>query len=197
MAHLKHKIDDLSAVIDELQPEHSAMDWASSAGTVIYVPVRVNKENEAPTAAPAHPEVQGPEGSTFPDVSPYFRETDNAFGLGRTANRPLFSEGPVELSLPNIFQLGSRTWGPTSGADAATQPGPSREPAGQGSTSLFPSPASFGNLRAQQAPSIDISIGEAMRPQNTDTVPHANQVGQRRHAYVEDDRLEEPGRGVS
>lgn len=90
MAHLQHTIEDLSAVIDELQPEHSAMDWASTAGTVIYVPVRVNQENEAPRAAPAHPEVQGPEGSTFPDASPSFRGTDNAFGLGRTANRPLF-----------------------------------------------------------------------------------------------------------
>jgi hypothetical protein len=164
------------------------MDWASSAGTILYVPVRVSKENEAPRAWPVLPELQGPEGSTFPDASQYFEKTGSAFGFERAANQSLFSDCQVEQPLPNIFQLSSRNRGPAYGIAVATQPAPTMGPAGQGLRSPFALPFSLGNLSAQPATSVGMSIGEASRPWSTVAAPPADQFVQPRHAYVEDER---------
>lgn len=196
-AHLKQKLEELMVVIEELQPEHSAMDWASSAGTILYVPVRVGKENEAPRASPALPEFQGPEGSTFPDASQYFEKTGSAFGFERAANRPLFSDCQVEQPLPNTFQLSSRNRGPAYGIPVATQPALTMGPAGQGPRSPFALPSSFGNVSAQPAMSVGMSIGEASRPWNTVAAPPADQFVHPRHAYVEHERQEESGWGAN
>ena len=48
-ANLKQKLEELIASVDELQPDYWAMDWAASAGTVIYVPYPVASDNEAST----------------------------------------------------------------------------------------------------------------------------------------------------
>ena len=36
---VKRKLEDLIAVIDEMQPDSSVMDWSGSAGTIVYVPI--------------------------------------------------------------------------------------------------------------------------------------------------------------
>ena len=75
-AHLKQRLEELITSIEELQPEQSAMDWAATAGTVVYVPYPVVKDNEAPKASPVPPEIKGPVGSTFPNALQYFGKTN-------------------------------------------------------------------------------------------------------------------------
>jgi hypothetical protein len=84
-AHLKQRLEDLITSIEELQPEQSAMDWAASAGTVVYVPYPVAKDNEALKASLAPPQIKGQAGSTFSDALQYFGKT-NPFRPGNETN---------------------------------------------------------------------------------------------------------------
>lgn len=45
---LKRTLEKLPALVEELQPEHTAMDWAASAATVIHVPVHATRDDEPP-----------------------------------------------------------------------------------------------------------------------------------------------------
>src|SRR5207248_2414707 len=85
---MKQMVDALTAATEEQQPEHSAMDWTWSAGTIMYVAAGAGAD-EAPRAGPALPETQGPEGSTLPDVSQLSMRNDSAFG------RPAPPRGPT------------------------------------------------------------------------------------------------------
>jgi hypothetical protein len=174
IAHLKQKLEELMAVIEELQPEHSAMDWAASAGTIIYVPVRVTKDNEAPRASPAPPEVRGPEESTFPDVSQYFGKTDGAFGSGRATDVSVDMGGQQGLLQRDVLQPTSRSWEAACEMGTAAQTGSAAEPPIQVWTSPFVPTFSCGSLGGQPATATTgIGVDEAARPRNTDTAPPA------------------------
>lgn len=60
IAQLKRTLEELSVSVEKLQPEHTAMNWAFPAGTVIYVPVRATRSDEPSRVDLAHPEVKGP-----------------------------------------------------------------------------------------------------------------------------------------
>src|SRR5579871_592881 len=51
------------------------MDWAASAGTVVYVPYLVAKDNEAPKASLGSQEIKSSAGSTSPDALQNFGKT--------------------------------------------------------------------------------------------------------------------------
>lgn len=70
-AQLKRTLEELPALVEELQPEHTAMDWATSAATAIHVPVPTTRDDEPPRMDPVHPEVKAQEGVTFHDMSQY------------------------------------------------------------------------------------------------------------------------------
>jgi hypothetical protein len=122
------------------------MDWAASAGTIIYVPVRVTRDNEAPRASPALPEVKGPDGSFFPDASQYYRKPENGPGLGRAAELSWDVDHQQTHPQPNVFQPTSGGWNPAFGTTVASQPGSTTEPAGQSWTNPCASTYSFDNL---------------------------------------------------
>jgi hypothetical protein len=103
-AHLKQRLEELITSIEELQPEQSAMDWAASASTIVYVPYPVAKDNEPPKTSLAPPQIKGP-ASTFPDALQYFRKT-NPFRFGNETNvsgTTGYGQAPVK-SQPQSYQ---------------------------------------------------------------------------------------------
>jgi hypothetical protein len=193
--HLKQKLEELTASIEELQPEHSAMDWAASAGTIIYVPVRVTKDNEAPRASPALPEVKGPEGSTFPDASQYLRKPENGLGLGRATVLSSDMDHEQTQAQPNVFQPACSGWNPAFGTRVVPQSGSTTELAGQNWTHPCASTYSLDHLGGRHMTATGMAISDARRPRNPETAPLPNQSGPPRHAYAEDERPEESGWG--
>lgn len=123
-AHLKQRLEELITSIEELQPEQSAMDWAASADTVVYVPYPVAKDNEAPNASPPPPQIKDPAGSTFPDALQYFRKT-NHFRFGnetKVSGTTGYGRAPVQ-SQPQSYQpTNSGLEGSTITAEMATRP---------------------------------------------------------------------------
>ena len=68
-AQLKRTLEELPALVEELQPDHMATDWAASAATVVHVPVHTTRDDEPPRVDPVHSEVKAQEGVTFHDMS--------------------------------------------------------------------------------------------------------------------------------
>jgi hypothetical protein len=199
-AHLKEKFEELAASVEELQPDHSAMDWAASAGTVIYVPSLATRENEALRASLEPPEVRGPEGTAFPDSSQYSNRADNYFGFGKatnsSANTGYGQTQPQPQLQPDPCQLASRGFqGNAFAAQMAAQPGTAAESAFQAAwANSFPNPFLFGGPAGQSATLSDMGTSRTTRPLIQVTAPSVNQSGEPRHAYVEDETSEEPGR---
>jgi len=187
--HLKQRLEELITSIEELQPEQSAMDWAASAGTVVYVPYPVAKDNEAPKASPVSPEIKGSAGSTFSDALQYFGKTTpfrfkNETNVSETAS---YRQAPAQ-SQPQSYQ-------PTnSGLEESTI---TTETAARSQTTMKPSPqavwanyfgnTSFGKTGGQREPVMRDSTNSTVIPRILVMRPSASQP---RHAYVEDEATE-------
>jgi hypothetical protein len=189
-AHLKQRLEELIISIEELQPEQSAMDWATSAGTVVYVPYPVAKDNEAPKASLAPPEIKGPAGSTFPDALQYFGKT-KPFRFGNETNvsgTTGYGEAPAQ-SQPQSYQpTNSCLQGSTITAEMAVRSRTIMEPPPQAVWANYSgNTSSFGNTGGQREPMTRVGTSRTIMPQIPMTGPSASQP---RHAYVEDETLE-------
>ena len=164
-AYLKEKLEELIASVEELQPDQTAMDWAASAGTIIYVPVHVNRDNEAPQATPAHPEARGPEGSMFPNSLPHSKKTDSCL----VGNAGGLSAGMSYRQTRPQPQLGQPSW-----------------------TSPFSiSPFSSANIGRPLATATSMDACQTAGPLFATETRSADESTRPRHAYVEDSTREE------
>lgn len=189
-AHLKQRLEELMTSIEELQPEQSAMDWAASAGTVVYVPYPVAKDNEPPKASLAPPRIQGPAGSTFPDALQYFRKTNpfrsrNETNVSRTTG---YGQAPVQ-SQPQSYQpTNSGLEESTITAEMAARSRTTMEPPRQAAWANYSgNTSSFGKTGGQREPMTGDGTSRTIIPQIPVTGPSASHP---RHAYVEDETLE-------
>jgi hypothetical protein len=175
-AHLKQRLEELFTSVEELQPEQSAMDWAASAGTVVYVPYPVTRDNEAPQASLASPQIKGQAGSTFLDALQYFGKTNPfRFGnekdiLGTTGH----GRAPAQ-SQPQSYQpTNGGLEGSTITVEMAARSRTTMEPPRQAAWANY-----SGNTR-------DVT-SKTVIPQIPVTGPSASHP---RHAYVEDETPE-------
>ena len=188
--HLKQRLEELITSIEELQPEQSAMDWAASAGTVVYVPYPVAKDNEAPKASLPPPQIKDPAGSTFPDALQYFRKM-NPFRFGNETNvsgTTGYGQAPVQ-SQPQSYQpTNSGLEGSTITVEMAARSRTTMEPPRQAAWANYSgNTSSFGKTGGQREPMTGDGTSRTIIPQIPVTGPSASHP---RHAYVEDETPE-------
>jgi hypothetical protein len=189
-AHLKQRLEELITSIEELQPEQSAMDWAASAGTVVYVPYPVAKDNEAPKTSLPPPQIMDPAGSTFPDALQYFRKT-NPFRFGnetKVSGTTGYRQAPVQ-SQPQLYRpTNSGLEGSTVTVEMATRSRTTTEPPRQAAWAGYSrNTSSFGKTGGQREPVTGDGTSRTIIPQTPVTGPSASHP---RHAYVEDETPE-------
>jgi hypothetical protein len=189
-AHLKQRLEELITSIEELQPEQSAMDWAASAGTVVYVPYPVAKDNEAPKASLAPPEINGPAGSTLPNALQHFGKM-NPFRFGNKTNISGTTgyEQALAQSQPQSYQpTNSGLEGSTITTEMAARSRTTIEPPPQAAWANYSENTfSFGKTAGQREPMMGDGTSRTIIPHIPVTEPSASQP---RHACVEDETPE-------
>lgn len=188
--HLKQRLEELITSIEELQPEQSAMDWAASAGMVVYVPYPVVKDNEGPKASLAPPEIKGLAGSTFPDALQYFGKT-NPFHFGSETNVSGitgYGQTPTQ-SQPQLYQpTNSGLQGSTTTTEMAARLRTTMEPSPQAVWASYSgNTSSLGKTGGQRESMMGDGTGRTITPRIPVTGPPASQS---KHAYVEDETTE-------
>jgi hypothetical protein len=188
--YLKQRLEELITSIEELQPEQSAMDWAASASTVIYVPYSVAKDNEAPKASLASPEIKGPAGSTFPDALQYsgktslFRFENETNVSGTTDHGEAQAQSQPQSYQPTNSSLRASTITTEMVARSRTTMEPSTQAV---RANYFGDTSSFGKTGGQREPMMGDGTSRTITPRTPVTGPSASQP---RHAYVEDEATE-------
>jgi hypothetical protein len=185
--HLKQRLEELITSIEELQPEQSAMDWAASAGTVVYVLHPVAKDSEAPKASLAPPDIKGLAGSTFPDALQYLGKTN----LFRFKNETNVSETTsyrqaLAQSQPQSYQPTSSCLQGSTIITARSRT--TMEPSSQAVwANYFGNTSSFGKSGGQRETMMGDGTSRAITPRIPLTGPSTSHP---RHAYVEDEATE-------
>lgn len=166
------------------------MDWAASAGTVVYVPYPVGKDNEAPKASLAPPEIKSPAGSTFPDALQYFGKT-NPFRFGNETNvsgTTGYEQAPAQSQSQSYQPVNSGLQGSTITTEMAARLRTTMEPSPQAVwASCSGNTSSFGKTGGQREPMTGDGTSRTITPRIPVTGPPASQP---RHAYVEDETTE-------
>ena len=166
------------------------MDWAASAGTVVYVPYPVAKGNEAPKASLAPLQIKGQAGSTFSDALQYFGKT-NPFRFGNETNISGtigHGQAPARSQPQSCQPTNSGLEGSTITVEMAAQSRTTIEPPRQAAwANYLGNTSSFGKTGGQRELTTRDGTSRTVIPQILVTGPSASHP---RHAYVEDETPE-------
>lgn len=140
---VKRELADLISQIDDLQPDAAAMDWAGSAGTIVYVPIACARDGSF-----QHAQIRSISDEQYPSAAASFHFSESIQARTRIVDRP---DTPITF-MPYAESLGDRT-----GNDTLVPPNSS-------SSTAVQDEGSFANIAISDRATTSTVRDSAIRP---------------------------------